>query len=64
MDTAAAVHAALGITFEFINIGGGIGIPYRQGQPAVDISEVSGVFLVDACLPSRPLGYARRSLGL
>ncbi len=32
LDTVARVHAELGITFEFINIGGGLGIPYRPGQ--------------------------------
>jgi len=31
----------LGIRFEFINIGGGIGIPYRLEQTAVDIPAVS-----------------------
>jgi diaminopimelate decarboxylase len=31
------VQRELGITFEFINIGGGLGIPYRPEQPPVDI---------------------------
>jgi diaminopimelate decarboxylase len=31
------VNKALGITFEFINIGGGIGIPYRPDDNAFDI---------------------------
>ena len=30
----------LGITFEFVNIGGGIGIPYRPEQVAVDLERV------------------------
>lgn len=31
----------LGITFEFVNIGGGIGIPYRPDQKAMDLGRVS-----------------------
>jgi diaminopimelate decarboxylase len=38
LDTVAKVHQELGITFEFINIGGGLGIPYRPGQPGVDLA--------------------------
>ena len=33
---AAAVEKATGVQLEFLNIGGGLGIPYRPGQPAVD----------------------------
>ena len=40
MDTVAAVHAALGITFEFVNVGGGIGIPYQPTQATVDVNQV------------------------
>lgn len=29
LETVARVSKELGITFEFINIGGGLGIPYR-----------------------------------
>jgi diaminopimelate decarboxylase len=36
-DLVAELSSGLGITFEFVNIGGGIGIPYRPGQQAVDI---------------------------
>lgn len=32
-----AAHKALGITFEFINIGGGLGIPYRPEDEPLDI---------------------------
>ena len=32
LDAVARIHSELGITFEFINIGGGLGIPYRPGQ--------------------------------
>lgn len=31
------IEAALGITFEFINLGGGIGIPYRPDEKPFDI---------------------------
>ena len=31
------ISAELGITFEFVNLGGGIGIPYRPDEPAVDL---------------------------
>jgi diaminopimelate decarboxylase len=35
------IRAKLGITCEFVNIGGGIGIPYRPEQQPVDLSTVS-----------------------
>jgi len=35
-----AIHAELGITFEFVNLGGGIGIPYRPEQKPVDLQAV------------------------
>ena len=34
------LHDRLGIDFEFINIGGGIGIPYRPDQKAMDLEYV------------------------
>ena len=37
---AAELHAALGIEFEYINLGGGIGIPYRPEDEAVDIERI------------------------
>ncbi len=37
---AGELHDALGIDFEFVNIGGGIGIPYRPGQNAMDLAAV------------------------
>ena len=36
------LHEKLGIDFEFVNIGGGIGIPYRPDQKAMDLSIVGG----------------------
>jgi diaminopimelate decarboxylase len=35
------VSAALNIHFEFINIGGGLGIPYRPEQPALNLSAMA-----------------------
>jgi len=40
-DLVAEISAAVGIDFEFVNIGGGIGIPYRPDQKAMDIERVS-----------------------
>ncbi|MBQ6136765.1 MAG: diaminopimelate decarboxylase [Kiritimatiellae bacterium] len=37
---AGELHDALGIDFEFVNIGGGIGIPYRPDQKAMDLERV------------------------
>jgi diaminopimelate decarboxylase len=40
-DLAAEVKESSGITFELINLGGGIGIPYKPDQEAVDLQRVS-----------------------
>jgi diaminopimelate decarboxylase len=40
-DLAADLSQQLGIDFEFVNIGGGIGIPYRPDQKAMDLDVVS-----------------------
>ena len=37
---AGELHDRLGIDFEFVNIGGGIGIPYRPDQKAMDLERV------------------------
>ena len=43
-ELVGELHDRLGIDFEFVNIGGGIGIPYRPDQKAMDISLVgSGI---------------------
>jgi len=39
-DLAADISHQLGIDFEFVNIGGGIGIPYRPEQEAMDLERV------------------------
>ncbi|MBN2442999.1 MAG: diaminopimelate decarboxylase [Spirochaetales bacterium] len=40
-DLILELSGALDINFEFINMGGGIGIPYRPDQDAVDLDVVS-----------------------
>ena len=40
-DLAVEVKEKLGIALEFINLGGGIGIPYRPEEKAVDLAYVS-----------------------
>ena len=40
-DLVGELSRELGIVFEFVNIGGGIGIPYRPEQDAVDLESVS-----------------------
>lgn len=39
-DLIIELREALGITFEFVNLGGGIGIPYRPEQTGVDLEAV------------------------
>lgn len=39
-DLALEIHQTLGVCVEFINFGGGIGIPYRPEQQAVDLTAV------------------------
>lgn len=39
-DLAVEISRSVGITFELINIGGGIGIPYRPDQESVDLERV------------------------
>ena len=39
-ELAAELHAAVGIDFDFVNLGGGIGIPYRPEQDPVDLERV------------------------
>ncbi|MFZ5569544.1 MAG: diaminopimelate decarboxylase [Thermodesulfobacteriota bacterium] len=38
LDLAESITAALGIRFDFVNIGGGFGIPYTPDQNPLDIS--------------------------
>lgn len=39
-DLVVELNRELGIRFEFLNLGGGIGIPYRPQQTAVDLASV------------------------
>ncbi len=40
-ELAAEVYKELGIKIEFVNLGGGIGIPYKPEQKAVDLEAVA-----------------------
>ncbi len=40
-ELAAELHAKLGIRIDFVNLGGGIGIPYKPDQQPVDLMQVS-----------------------
>ncbi len=40
-DLVVEISKKLGIKFEFVNLGGGIGIPYKPEQKAVDLEYVS-----------------------
>ena len=39
-DLVVEIHEKVGVDFEFVNIGGGIGIPYRPEQKAMDLDYV------------------------
>lgn len=38
---AAEITDSLGIEFDFINLGGGIGVPYKPGDEAVDLTKLA-----------------------
>lgn len=40
-NLAAKVKEKVGITFEFVNLGGGLGIPYKPGDKAVDYDSIA-----------------------
>ncbi len=48
LELIADISAELGINFEFINIGGGLGIPYKPGVAGLDLSamgrEITALF--------------------
>ena len=63
-DLAAEIATKLGIKFEFINLGGGVGIPYRPEDNAVDLEALGeGVhklydeILVPAGLTTTAIAY-------
>ena len=37
MEIAGLVHGETGITFEFVDVGGGVGIPYRPEEKSLDL---------------------------
>lgn len=41
LDISTLVEKELGIRFEFVNIGGGFGIPYQPGQPPLDLQSMT-----------------------
>ncbi len=41
LEIALELHQQLGITIEFINMGGGLGIPYRPEDQPIDIAKLS-----------------------
>jgi len=40
-DLVVGIYRSLGIRMEIVNLGGGIGIPYRPGEKAVDLAYLS-----------------------
>ena len=48
MDVAGRVHSETGVNFEFIDFGGGLGIPYTPDEPLLEIEtfarEIIGLF--------------------
>ncbi|RDV00649.1 diaminopimelate decarboxylase [Trinickia dinghuensis] len=54
LSRAAEIASAVGLSFEFVNIGGGIGIPYRPDDPSFDLEKfASGVIaLRDTFFPN------------
>lgn len=56
-DLVVRIHSRLGVRFEFVNLGGGIGIPYRPEQSAVDLQAVSSGIkqLYDEMIAPTPL---------
>lgn len=45
MQIAGRVKREAGVDFEFIDIGGGVGIPYRPGEAPVDLDRFFGVVI-------------------
>ena len=43
IDTMIMLNEKLDITFEFVNIGGGLGIPYVPNRADVNLTEVSEI---------------------
>jgi len=43
LETLKSLREKLSIEFEFVNIGGGIGIPYQPGKAEVDLNNVASI---------------------
>ncbi len=41
LETAARIKSELGIRMEFVDIGGGFGVPYRPGEKPIDIEKTA-----------------------
>ena len=61
-DLVIEISREVGITFEFVNIGGGIGIPYRPDQQAMDLERVGKG--IEAEYRTRILGQGHPDLRL
>lgn len=63
-DLVVEINQKLGIKFEFLNLGGGIGIPYRPSQTAVDLKYVGSKIkdLYEKTIVAKGLGPIRISM--
>jgi len=43
MDIIGKTSRELGIDFEFVDLGGGLGIPYKPGEPALDLDKAASL---------------------
>ncbi len=62
LEQAAQIGEALDIRFDFINIGGGIGIPYRPEDAPIDLTAMSGEIIAAFKAFSDQHGYMPRLL--
>lgn len=63
-DLVVELNRALGIRFEFLNLGGGIGIPYKPEQTAVDLALVGAKIreAYEATIVAKGLGPIRLAM--
>ena len=45
LSIAGAIHEQVGVEFEFIDMGGGLGVPYRPEEPDLDLACFSDILL-------------------
>ncbi len=60
LEIAELVETELGIRFEFVNIGGGFGIPYQPGQAPLDIERMAQEISAQFAAFREEHGYAPR----